>query len=151
MSTDIFKKANIFIADESFATKTDLFEFIAKKATVLGIVDSEAKCLAGLEAREAQQTTGFQDGFAIPHCKDDTVITPSIVYIKTNPIPWDSLDGQPITNAFSLLIPATGGELHLKYLSQIARSLIDDDFRAALKATDDVDKIYALITKQLGV
>lgn len=151
MVSSIFTADNIFISDQEFATKDDLFAFVASEAKALGVVDSEAACLAGLKARESQQTTGFQDGFAIPHCKDDTVNTPSILFIKSKPIPWDSLDGNPITNSFALLIPSTGAELHLKYLSQIARSLIDDDFRAELKDTNDLDKLYSLISSKLGV
>ncbi len=149
--TMIFSKENIFFPTESLENKQDLFKQIAHQAWELGYVEAEQACFEGLKEREEQQTTGFQEGFAIPHCKDQTVKSPKLLFFKTNPIPWDSLDGSDITNSFILLIPEQSAKEHLKYLSLIARSLIDTTFRQELKAATTSEMIYQLITEKLGV
>ncbi len=148
--SNIFCEQNVFIVNEQLEEKNQLFKLIAKQASELGYVHSEQACYNGLLAREAQQTTGFEDGFAIPHCKDDTVKEPKLLVFKTRPIPWDSLDGQPTTFAFVLLVPEKAANEHLRYLAKIAKSLIDDGYRAQLKAAD-TQSIYAKVKEKLEV
>lgn len=145
---DIFNKENIFIIEEKIHNKELLFERIAQKAKSMGYVESEKACYEGLVARENEQTTGFQDGFAIPHCKDDTVIKPTLLIFKTQPIEWDSLDGEPIEFSFVLLVPEEASKEHLKILAKIAKSLIDKDYRKKLKKADQ-QTIYKEVLKKL--
>lgn len=151
MTNLVFSEENILITDIQMQNKTDLFAFIAKNARKFGYVTSEEECFKGLVAREEQQTTGFQDGFAIPHCKSATVYEPKIFFIKTSPIIWDSLDGEAITDSFALLIPTDGATEHLKLLAKIARSLIDKNYRTQLKQTKDQEKLFELISNKLEV
>jgi fructose PTS system EIIA component len=146
----IFSEQNIFMVEEQLENKEQLFKLIAKKASELGYVYSEEECFQGLLARENQQTTGFQDGFAIPHCKDSTVKEPKLLVFKTLPIPWDSLDGQPTIFSFVLLIPTQSEKEHLQYLAVIAKSLIDEEYRQQLKEADE-QSIYLKVGEKLGV
>lgn len=151
MNSSVFEKENILISKEPISDKKDLFKYISRNAKHLNYVLSEQECFDGLMERESQQTTGFQDGFAIPHCKNDTVITPKMLYVKTKPIPWDSLDGKDITDSFVLLIPEKGAEEHLKILAKIARSLIDTGYRDNLKKSKTESEIFELISNKLEV
>ncbi|MDT2757446.1 PTS sugar transporter subunit IIA [Enterococcus asini] len=151
MNSSVFEKENILISKEPISDKKDLFKYISRNAKHLNYVLSEQECFDGLMERESQQTTGFQDGFAIPHCKNDTVITPKMFYVKTKPIPWDSLDGKDITDSFVLLIPEKGAEEHLKILAKIARSLIDAGYRDNLKKSKTESEIFELISNKLEV
>ncbi|MDT2760145.1 PTS sugar transporter subunit IIA [Enterococcus xiangfangensis] len=151
MTDSVFVQENIFINEDPISDKETLFEFIAENAKNLNYVSSKQDCFDGLLERESQQTTGFQDGFAIPHCKNNTVVSPKMLYIKTKPIPWDSLDGKEITDSFALLIPEKGAEEHLKILSKIARSLIDTGYRDNLKNAKTKSEIFELISKKLEV
>jgi PTS system fructose-specific IIA component len=151
MNETVFGKENVLINDELISSKEDLFKFIAGTAKKLNYVLSEQDCFNGLMERENQQTTGFQDGFAIPHCKNDTVISPKVLYIKTRPIPWDSLDGEDITESFVLLIPEKGANEHLRILAKIARSLIDSEYRSNLKNAKMKSEIFELIANKLEV
>lgn len=151
MTDSVFVRDNILISDEPISSKEVLFKFAAENAKKLNYVLSERDCFNGLMERESQQTTGFQDGFAIPHCKNNTVISPKVLYIKTKPIPWDSLDGKDITESFVLLIPEKGAEEHLKILAKIARSLIDAGYRNNLKNAEKKSDIFELISNKLEV
>ncbi|WP_241694047.1 PTS sugar transporter subunit IIA [Enterococcus faecium] len=151
MTDSVFVKENIFINEEPISDKTALFKYISENAKHLNYVLSEQDCFDGLVDRESQQTTGFQDGFAIPHCKNDTVVSPKMLYVKTEPIPWDSLDRKDITDSFVLLIPEKGAEEHLKILAKIARSLIDGGYRDSLKKAKTKPEIFELISNKLEV
>ncbi|MCL6573987.1 MAG: fructose PTS transporter subunit IIA [Bacillus sp. (in: Bacteria)] len=148
--SNIFEKQNIFLVEEQLENKGQLFQLIAKKASELGYVLSEEACYLGVLERENQQTTGFQDGFAIPHCKSKTVKEPKLLVFKTLPIPWDSLDGQDIVFSFVLLIPEQSAKEHLQVLAKIAKSLIDDEYRQQLKVADE-QSIYLQVRKKLEV
>ncbi|MBC1522048.1 PTS transporter subunit EIIA [Listeria aquatica] len=148
---EIFAEENIFFIEEGLTDKNTFLKIVAEKAAEKELVSSKEACLKGLLEREQQQTTGFQEGFAIPHCKNDTVYSPKLMYFKTAPIPWDSLDGNPITDSFVLLIPEKAADEHLKYLALLSRALIDDEFRSGIKASRTQNEIYQLICQKLGV
>lgn len=95
---------------------------------------NEKNLLAGFKQREAESSTGFGNGVAIPHAKIDGLTDPFVgVVTFTQPVAWQSLDDAPVTIAIALVMPADDpDQLHLKVLSKLARKLMDDDFIAAL-------------------
>lgn len=142
---ELFSEDHIYI-DENSTTQDEAFKFIASIAKKHGYVKSEEDFYHGLQKREKEATTGFNDGIAIPHSKNSTVISPGVFLIKfKNPIEWDSLDGKKITTAFALTIPEDGAENHLKILSTIAKELIDDNFRNTVIKETDSQKLYNLV------
>ena len=142
---ELFSEDHIYI-DENSTTQDEAFKFIASIAKKHGYVKSEEDFYHGLREREKEATTGFNDGIAIPHSKNSTVISPGVFLIKfKNPIEWDSLDGKKITTAFALTIPEDGAENHLKILSTIAKELIDDNFRNTVIKETDSQKLYNLV------
>ena len=142
---ELFSEDHIYI-DENSTTQDEAFKFIASIAKKHGYVKSEEDFYHGLQEREKEATTGFNDGIAIPHSKNSTVISPGVFLIKfKNPIEWDSLDGNKITTAFALTIPEDGAENHLKILSTIAKELIDDNFRNTVIKETDSQKLYNLV------
>ena len=142
---ELFSEDHIYI-DENSTTQDEAFKFIASIAKKHGYVKSEEDFYHGLQEREKEATTGFNDGIAIPHSKNSTVISPGVFLIKfKNPIEWDSLDGKKITTAFALTIPEDGAENHLKILSSIAKELIDDNFRNTVIKETDSQKLYNLV------
>ena len=55
--------------DVDAASKEQLLDFISGKALEFGITDSKEGLKDAFLKREAEYTTGLQDGFAIPHAK----------------------------------------------------------------------------------
>nr|MDH3177022.1 PTS sugar transporter subunit IIA [Bacillus pumilus] len=56
--------------------KSSVFAAIADIAYKAGICTSPEDVKKGLAEREALSTTGFQDGFAIPHTQTDAITKP---------------------------------------------------------------------------
>jgi len=86
-------------------------------------------------------------GLAIPHCQSEAVRAPSIVVLcLTQPVDWQSKEGQPVDLIVSLAIPA--GEKvsqQLALLPKLSRKLIHEDFREALRQARTPAEIVSLI------
>lgn len=146
MDTNVFDKHHIHFNTEA-KTQEEAYHAIAKIAYEAGFVTSESTYYTGLWEREKEATTGFQDGIAIPHSKSNACLKPGVFLVKfKEAIEWNALDGEPIHVAIALTIPENGGEMHLRILSKIARKLIDEDFRKALKDSTDTNTLYEVIS-----
>lgn len=147
MNTEIFNQQHI-VFEKDVKTQDEAFRKIAEVAFEKGFVSSVDEFYEGLKEREKEATTGFKDGIAIPHSKNNSVIKPGMFLIKySEPIEWNSLDKRPVKVAFALTIPIDGATEHLKLLSLIARKLIDDDFRSGVLEESDPEKLTAIINQ----
>ena len=145
---DFVNASQVFL-DVSAASVDDALEFIAGKAAELGITDDKVAVLDGLQAREAEGTTGMMSGFAIPHCKSAAVNDAAIYVVKfAGDVEWDSLDGKPIKTAVALFAP--DGDVHLTLLSTVAGMLTDESVRSKINAADDAEAIAAVINAAMG-
>jgi mannitol/fructose-specific phosphotransferase system IIA component (Ntr-type) len=78
--------------------------------------------LQAIEDRERVLSTGIGFGVAIPHGKSPTVPGLGLVCgVSRAPIPYDSVDGEPVRLFFMLAGPESTAGPHVKVLSRIAR------------------------------
>lgn len=114
-------------------------------------ITDKTETLNGYIAREKECTTGIGFGLAIPHCKVESVIKPTIVYLKlNNPVDWNSLDEEPVNVVIGLAIPKKDeGTLHLEILSSLASNLMEDDFKDSLFSMDDKNKLIQFLHNNL--
>lgn len=135
--------------DLDLKTQNEVFEYLSLQATELGITDSQKDIYEGLQEREKESTTGFGKGIAIPHTKNKAVKDPSILVVRSkNLIEWNSLDGNPINTAISLLVPDGNSNIHLKLLSKISRQMMHSEFTDVLKEGTK-EEIFTTITNIL--
>lgn len=103
-------------------------------------------------AREAQSSTGLEEGIAIPHGKTSAVKIPSIAFgLSKGGIDYDSLDGEPSKLFFMIAAPANANDTHIETLSQLTTLLLDDEVREKLlncKNSEDVFNILDLSKKE---
>ncbi len=133
--------------------REEALEFLATKAVELNFALDQSEVLRAYIEREEEGPTGLTDGFAIPHAKCDAILKPGVIVVKlSEAIEWPDFDDKPCDILISLLIPsADASTTHVKLLSQIAVMLMDDDFKVALRATDDPEKISTMIMGRLDV
>ena len=99
--------------------------------------------------REAESTTGFGNGVAIPHSKAENNVTATIIFGRSKqPIEWQSLDGQPANTFISLIVPAAEAGVHLQLLAKLSRQLVHPEFVDVLK-NGSQDEVYELIAKTI--
>ncbi|WP_409294291.1 PTS sugar transporter subunit IIA [Peribacillus sp. SCS-26] len=135
--------------DEKINDQQEAFKRIAGIAFENGITESPEDVAAGLKEREKEGTTGFLEGFAIPHTKSAAVKEPAVIVIRTTEgIEWQSLDGEPVSFIISLLIPEEEkGTTHLTLLSHISRLLIHAEVRRDLRGAADQAGIVEVLGK----
>lgn len=99
--------------------------------------------------RERLGTTGVGHGIAIPHGKLPNLNKVYGLFARMErPIPFDSIDEQPVDLVFLLLAPEHAGADHLKALARVSRLLRDQAICEKLRGSDSADAIYALLTQQ---
>lgn len=145
----VFEKENIkFI--KGAKSVDEMFDIISDLAISVGASSDKLAVKKGLFARENQGSTGFQDGFGIPHCRVPEIKNAKILFIRSEKgVKWETFDGKPLTTFFSLMIPEDGGDKHMKYLSVLATNLMNDSFTEAIKNSTDVNEIYKIVSKAI--
>lgn len=126
-----------------------ILDYLSISAEKLGLTDNAEAVYQKYLKREESGSTGMERGIAIPHAEDASIKEPAMLILKVNnDVEWESFDGQPIDMVISFLIPASGGEAHLHYLSETSKRLMQSDFVDCLKAAKDAETIYQLFTEE---
>jgi len=128
-------------------SKKQALEELAKQAAeITGL--SERVIFDVLLERERLGTTGVGNGIAIPHGKLAELNQLYGVFARAEkPIPFESIDDQPVDLIFLLLAPQNAGADHLKALARVSRLLRDATFCEQLRATKDAKPLHALLVQ----
>jgi len=121
-----------------------LRDLAARAATSCGV--DARKIFDSLQAREALGSTGLGKGFALPHARVEGLDRLFGIFLRLNrPIPFGSIDDEPVDIVFCLLIPPSAGSEHLAALAAISRQLRDEIFAAGLRKAADAGSVDALL------
>ena len=142
---------NYIFLNEDYKSKQELLSFIAAKAEELNICDTKEGLLEDLLAREAEFSTGLQDGFAIPHARSSHVKKVSVFFIRNKSVlDWETLDDSEVHYLFALLVPKENeGNIHLQMISKLATCLLEYDFKDKIKSTSDKSELKDYILKNI--
>jgi len=142
---------NYIFLNEDYKSKQELLSFIAAKAEELNICDTKEGLLEDLLAREAEFSTGLQDGFAIPHARSSHVKKVSVFFIRNKSVlDWETLDDSEVHYLFALLVPKENeGNIHLQMISKLATCLLEEDFKDKIKSTSDKSELKDYILKNI--
>ena len=100
-----------------------------------------------LEARERLQSTGIGGGVAVPHGSVDALHKQlGALLVCPQPIPFDAIDGEPVSILFALVGPKGAPAEHLKILARVSKLLRSESFRAQLSSMAHGADAYELIT-----
>jgi nitrogen PTS system EIIA component len=101
-----------------------------------------------LVQRENLGSTGLGRGIAIPHVKLKQLKSISCLFARLEtPIPFDSLDNEPVDLIFLLLAPEHASGDHLKALARISRLLRDANAMERLRTAKDRAALLAILTE----
>jgi PTS system fructose-specific IIA component len=105
-----------------------------------------AQVIAAVEERESVLSTGIGFGVAIPHARCSAVPELTVVGgVTAEPVPFDSIDGEPVRLVFLIVGPEASAGLHVKILSRIARLVRRDAVRQQLVEAKTPDELYHLL------
>lgn len=98
--------------------------------------------------REAQSSTGMEEGIAIPHGKTKAVKIPTVaIGISKKGVDYESLDGEPSHLFFMIAAPENSNDSHIELLSKITTLLLEDDIREALLDAKSKEEVLDILIK----
>jgi PTS system fructose-specific IIC component len=147
---DIITSALVSLDSPIGATKEEVIRSLAARVVSQGrATDATALATNALE-REAQASTGMPGGIAIPHCRSKAVTEATLAMARlAPPVDFGATDGGSDL-VFFIAVPDGADQAHLVLLAKLARSLIKDEFVAALRAATTADEIVALVDEAVA-
>ena len=126
--------------------KPDILRELVQILKDAGEIDDFDTVLQAVQDREDKQSTGLEQGIAVPHCKCAAVTSLKLaIGIAPQGIDFDSMDKQP-TNLFFLLVasPELSGP-HVEALAEIAKLARSKSFCKALVNADNALEVVDLL------
>jgi fructose-specific PTS system IIA-like component len=139
---------NIFVG-EPLANKEQAIQFLCGNLGVNGRTEHPFELEEDVWQREEIVTTAVGFGVAIPHTKSQWISHSSISIARlSQPIDWQSEMGD-VELVIMLTLGADEGINHVKVFSQLARKLVNKQFRQSLFAATDAESLLALLQAEL--
>ena len=131
---DLLSKDSILL-NASPKNKAEAIDLLVDLQVKGGKITDRETYKQGILAREENGSTAVGEGIAIPHAKNAAVKAPSLAAMTVpDGVDYEALDDEPSNLLFMIAAPSDGGDVHLEVLSRLMVILMDEDFRAKLKA-----------------
>ena len=103
-------------------------------------------------AREALYSTGLGFGFATPHCKTDAIAANSIGILRLKqPVDWGAPDGERVRMVILIAMrDQKGASGHMQVFAELARKLMNEEFRKRLLAIQNASTMIQYISHELA-
>lgn len=146
INNDVIFKDALFL-DIDLNNKETIIDFILKEAKNNQLIFETEDLKKAVLAREEEISTSIGFDIAMPHGKSDAVLQPFVAFLRTKEdIHWDEASDETVRLVFLIAVPSENTDnMHLKFISQISRKLLDDEFRETLLSEDDRNKVYELL------
>ena len=132
------------------ADKAAVIRALARLVVAEGRATDAEALFADAWEREEKDETGLPGGIAIPHAKSPAVTVPSLAFARLSPgVDFGAPDGAADL-VFLIAAPADAAEAHLAVLSKLARSLMQEDFTAGLRAARTPEEVVHIVRVAIG-
>lgn len=133
--------------DEAIDSKEAVIDLISNTAKNQGLIKDVADFKEKVFAREREISTSVGNQVAIPHGKTDTVSEPFVAFMRTKEgFKWDENSVEPVRLIFLIGVPdKDANKLHLKYIAEISKKLINDEFRTKLLTLSGKEDVFNLL------
>lgn len=128
-------------------TKSEIIDELVEMLNAAGKLNDKEEYKKEILKREAQSSTGLEEGIAIPHAKTLAVKIPSIAFgLSKNGVDYESLDGEPSKLFFMIAAPANASDTHIEILSKLTTMLLDDDIRERLLEVKNPQEVIEILS-----
>ena len=108
--------------------------------------DTRDDVLEAILERERQFPTGIGYGVAVPHGKTPALSSLVVVAGTTPaPVPYETVDGEPVRLFFLLAGPESCAGAHVKVLSRISRLVRREPIRGRLLGARSSEEFYTVL------
>ena len=140
---------HLVVINSASTTKEEVIRELAELLVAEGRVTDIESYLVDVAKREEVMATGIQGGIGIPHARSASVTAPSVAVATSDKgIPFGAPDG-PAHLIFLIAAPVGADDSHLQILAAIARRVMRDEFRDALRTATEPAFIADTMTKEV--
>ena len=140
---------DLVFANLRAGSSRDLLDLLAGKVCESYPNLEKTTCLDSLLQREREFSTGLECGIAVPHATVPGVEkTVCVVCTLASPVEIETTDGIPVRIVFMLLSPPNAIANHVRILARIARLCSLEDFPARIRAAEDSESLFQVITEE---
>lgn len=142
----VVKEEMVFINQE-FKEKETIIDFFANEAFDLHLITNREDFKEAIFNRENEVSTSIGFEIAMPHGKSSTVVDPFIGFMRLgNEIRWSSQNEDLVSMIFIIGVPSENqNKLHLKFISELSKKLLNDKFREDLKIVNRRKDAFSLL------
>lgn len=142
--------AELVALDLTTTDRRSTIEALAHRLEAAGRLTDPDGFVEAVWARE-QETggTGMESGVAIPHAKHPGVTQPSVVVGRVvDGVDFGAADA-PADLVFLIAAPAGADDVHITVLSKLARRLVHESFRSALRSAASADEVVTILKGEI--
>ena len=145
---DDITNANLVALDLEVNDRWGAIDALADLLNADGRLTDRGAYVAAVRAREEETGgTAMEMGIAIPHAKSSGVTNAGVAFLRT-PEPIDFGD-EKADLIFLIAAPEGEHNIHVTVLSQLARRLVHERFRSALRAAATPEEIVDLMRQEV--
>ncbi|MBO0451269.1 MULTISPECIES: fructose PTS transporter subunit IIA [Enterococcus] len=135
---------DLIFLDSDLDNQDEVIQHIVDVAEFIGYVEDSEILFQAVKKREQEVSTAIGYGIAIPHGKNETVLQPFIAFVRTNKgFHWIQESDDKVQLVFLIGVPKNSeGTMHLKFISQLSKKLLDETFREKLLTETDKNNVY---------
>ncbi|MGX7265040.1 PTS sugar transporter subunit IIA [Enterococcus crotali] len=140
-------KEDMILLQSKFQRRDDVLRALVQKAGKTGLISDKELFLKAVLNREDEMSTAIGYQIAIPHGKSEVVKRPFIGFLQTEEeFIWAEGHEERVKLIFLIGVPAENeNNIHLKFISQLSKKLLDDEFRKQLVIEKDQKNIFKLL------
>lgn len=133
------------------STAAEAVEELARLLEADGRVTNRSAYVEAVLAREEETGgTGMESGIAIPHAKSTAVTRPSVAFGRSSRgVDFGAEDGTQADLVFLIAAPEGADDVHVTLLSRLARRLIHEQFRTALRHAGSPQAVVDVIKQEV--
>jgi len=114
-----------------------------------GVLRDVARAADMVLAREAQMSTGMEEGIAIPHARTDAVDRlVCAVGVTGNGVDFEAVDGKPTRIVVLVLTPESGADPYLQFVARVV-GVLDESGRRRVRSAASREELWKALTRGL--
>jgi fructose-specific phosphotransferase system IIA component len=131
--------------------RRSVIEALADRLVAAGRLTDRDGYIAAVLAREEETGgTGMESGIAIPHAKHPGVTEASVAVARVSGGVDFGAEDAPADLVFLIAAPAGADDVHVTVLSTLARRLVHESFRTALREAASPEAIVTVIRGEIA-
>ncbi len=133
------------IGSVKYNDKIKVIEELCRLAAEQEFVSEPEELSEAVIKRENEMSTALEEGVAVPHARLNSIKAPAVYFGKSSDgIEWNSPDGKPARFIFLILTPENDYDSQMQILSNIARTMSEENIRNLIMQARDEDDIWLL-------